>query len=308
MSVKKGFTLVEMLAVIMVLVVIVGVVVTSAFSLVNKNREEQYDVLVSEVLEAVKIYLNDNYENNIIGRESKYFSVKFFTDNLCSASYIQLKELVDSGLINKDSLIDTRTNTKIDINNYVKVYYDGASIAIDSEFGSESKGVCSESSTIVYNNSNYFVKTSNNYVSLNNQLYRIISINSDGSMRLILNGNIGSSVFGSSLVYEESYVLSSVQYWYIYNVTSAAKEVIKENAVSILTKSEYYYLKNNNLVNSNIGDYGEFWILDGSNGVTTNGGTNPSANNVLVRPVIEISSRAIYVSGDGSSTNPYTIR
>ena len=66
---NKGFTLVELLAVIIVMSVIAAIVVTSAYSIVKSNRDEQYDVLITEIKQAVRLYLNDNYENYVVGRE-----------------------------------------------------------------------------------------------------------------------------------------------------------------------------------------------------------------------------------------------
>lgn len=302
---NKGFTLVELLAVIVIMAVIAAVVVTSAFSIVNSNKKEQYDVLISEIEHAVKLYLSDNYENYVVGRDYKYLSVKFLDDNSCAKIYIQLKDLVNANLIKESSLVDPKNDKNISIEKYVEVSYYNSDLTISSEFSDTVNASCSNSD-VKYdiNSKNYSINAANNYVSLNNQLWRIIKINKDGSIRLLLDSNIGSSVFGKDGSYDSSYVLSSIQYWYIYEISSVAKELIRESSLSLLTNSEY-----GNLTQSIKENMGEFWIIDSDRtGLTTNGNKEYNTYSSYVKPVIELKPSAIYVSGNGSYDSPYTVR
>lgn len=302
---NKGFTLVELLAVIIIMMVIATIVITSAFSIVNSNKEEQYDVLITEVKQAVKLYLNDNYENYVVGKEFKYLSVRFLNDNSCSKIYIKLKDLVDSNLIKESSLVNPKDNKNISLEKYVEVYYKNSDLEISREFSDTSKPYC-DNSNVVYdsNSKNYYIGNTNKYVNLNNQIWKILSVNKDGSIKLLLNDNIGSSVFGQGGEYNSSYVLANMQYWYIYDVSSVAKELIKESSLSLLTDAEY-----NNLSN-NIKGTDEFWIINSSNktGLTTKGNKDYNIYSSFIKPTIELKSTATYVSGDGSLSNPYTIR
>lgn len=302
---NKGFTLVELLAVIIVMAVIATIIVTSAYSLVKSNRDEQYDVLLLEIKQAVKLYLNDNYENYVIGREPKSLSVKFLHDNSCDKTYIQLRDLVSADLIKEKALVDPRDNSSISLDKYVKVYYDKSDLTIDKEFSDTNNNVC-DNASITYdtNTRKYSVFNDNNYVSLNNQIWRIFDINKDGSIRLILNGNIGSSVFGKDGAYNSSYVLANMQYWYIYEMSSSAKELIRESSLSLLTDIEY------NKLTDNVKGTDEFWILNYSDntGVTTSNNKNYNTYNSYIRPVIELKPTVIYVSGNGTIDSPYRVR
>lgn len=303
---KKGFTLVEILAVIIVMAVVATIVVTSAYSLVKSNNEEQYNVLISEIEQAVKLYLSDNYENYVVGRESKYLSVKFLRDNSCDKIYIKLSDLISANLIKEASLVDPRDNNNISKDKYVKVYYDrDGNLVIDKEFSDTASASC-DSTGITYdiNTKEYSIRDVNNYVSLNNQIWRIFDINKDGSMRLILDGNIGSSVFGKDGSYNSSYVLASMQYWYIYEMSRSAKNIVRESSLSLLTNVEY-----ENLTNSVKGS-DEFWILNYSDntGLTTSNNKNYNTYSSYIRPVIELKPTATYVSGNGSASSPYTVR
>ena len=148
------------------------------------------------------------------------------------------------------------------------------------------------------------MNTDNNYVSLNNQLWRIIGINKDGSIKLLLNDNIGNSVFGQNGSYTSSYVLTSMQYWYMYDVSESSKDLIKESSLSLLMNTEYSSLPNN------IKGTDEFWLIDSNDntGITTNGNKDYNKYSSLIKPTIELKSNVIYVSGNGNISNPYTIR
>ncbi len=302
---NKGFTLVELLAVIIVMSVIAAIVVTSAYSIVKSNRDEQYDVLITEIKQAVRLYLNDNYENYVVGREFNHLPVRVLNDNDCSKIYIKLKDLVDANLLKESNLIDPTNNKNINIEKYIEVYYENSDLTISRDFIDTPKNYC-DNTNIIYdsNSKSYYMNTDNNYVSLNNQLWRIIGINKDGSIKLLLNDNIGNSVFGQNGSYTSSYVLTSMQYWYMYDVSESSKDLIKESSLSLLMNTEYSSLPNN------IKGTDEFWLIDSNDntGITTNGNKDYNKYSSLIKPTIELKSNVIYVSGNGNISNPYTIR
>lgn len=295
---KHGFTLIEMLAVIVILAIVATIIVTSAYSLVNSNKQEQFDVLIKELNQATKLYLDDNYENYVVGRESKYISVRYLDDMNCSSTYVQLSELVNANLIKASMLVDPRNNSNIAQTKYLKVFYSNSSVVIDDEFYESNTLSCTN---FTYSNGNYSINNTNNYLSLNNMLFRIIKINKDGSLKVASDGDIGSSVFGKTGSYSESYVLSNIQYWYTYDVASVNKPLIRESSLSLLTEAEYNSL-------SYLQTLDEVWLLTGNTGVTNSGNVSFNTYSAKIKVTFDINPNAIYVGGNGSQTSPYTIR
>lgn len=64
----------------------------------------------------------------------------------------------------------------------------------------------------------YRVDAQNNYIKINDLMFRIIRINGDGSIRLMLNDVILSSNYGNTNIYEESNVKNTLDNWYINNI------------------------------------------------------------------------------------------
>lgn len=65
---NKGFTLVEVLAVVVILSVLVAIMVPSVNQLINKNKENNYEQLENSIIQSAKIYLSDNRYNINIER------------------------------------------------------------------------------------------------------------------------------------------------------------------------------------------------------------------------------------------------
>ena len=61
---KKGFTLVELLAVIVILSIIGMITVPMAISYIEKSKIESYEISVNNAIEAAKEYVGKNEENN----------------------------------------------------------------------------------------------------------------------------------------------------------------------------------------------------------------------------------------------------
>ena len=60
---NKGFTLIEILAVVIILSIITAIMVPSVNYLIDKNKEDNYKQLEKNILNATKIYLSDNRYN-----------------------------------------------------------------------------------------------------------------------------------------------------------------------------------------------------------------------------------------------------
>lgn len=57
---EKGFTLVEVLAVIVILSVLMAIMVPTVNHLINKNASDNFEILKDSIKNSAKIYLSDN--------------------------------------------------------------------------------------------------------------------------------------------------------------------------------------------------------------------------------------------------------
>lgn len=81
---KKGFTLVELLVVLVLLVVIMSIAIPSITSSLERSKQKQYDSKMEMILSAVDIYA-DSHKNS-----------------LNSGSMITIIDLINEGFISKE--------------------------------------------------------------------------------------------------------------------------------------------------------------------------------------------------------------
>lgn len=96
---KKGFTIVELLVTITLLAIISTISVISITSFINKNKENNYEILKNTILQASKEYVTDNRYGNI--------------DSSITAQYLLDNHYITSGLT------DPKTGKNIDLNSVV---------------------------------------------------------------------------------------------------------------------------------------------------------------------------------------------
>ena len=118
MQKKKGFTLVELLAVIVILAILALIAVPNISSLVRKSKTNMFCKKVESIEAAAKYYAQD------------YLSDLATTDGTIVANKIPLRLLVEKGYLKKDKekctigvdcVTDPRDNSSLD-NNYIDIY------------------------------------------------------------------------------------------------------------------------------------------------------------------------------------------
>ncbi len=92
---KKGFTIVELLVTVAILAIISTISVVSITSLINKNKEKNYEILKNTIIEASKEYVADN----------RYKTIE---------SSITAKYLLENNYITS-SLTDPKTGQNLDL-------------------------------------------------------------------------------------------------------------------------------------------------------------------------------------------------
>lgn len=103
---RRGFTLVEVLAIIVILGIILGVVVPSTFSIVKRGKETSYKTLVNSFKNGSKIYA------------TRYISIINTDIDKFGYYKLTLSDLNNNNLL-KTPVIDPRTDTSINLNKYI---------------------------------------------------------------------------------------------------------------------------------------------------------------------------------------------
>ena len=92
----------------------------------------------------------------------------------------------------------------------------------------------------------YYFKgdTTSNYLSYKGDLYRIVRINGDGSLRLMLDNSIGSYSYGSTNKYEMSDVKKEIDLWYENKYSNDERVVRKDYDLNNYMEYDLYNLYN----------------------------------------------------------------
>ena len=118
MKKNKGFTLVELLAVIVILGILAVVAIPNVNSLMNKSKNNMFCKKVESIESAAKYYAQDNLSNLIT------------EDKMVIANKIPIRLLVEKGYLKKDDdnctvgvncVTDPRDKSSLD-NNYIDIY------------------------------------------------------------------------------------------------------------------------------------------------------------------------------------------
>lgn len=111
---KKGFTLVELLAIIIIIAVVMIIAAPNMTRQIQKSEEENQSVL-----------------NRKIENASKLYAAKYYVDKLvtCSTSDCNITFSLDD--LEKDGLLDL--NGKCDLDEEINITYDGE--IIDYDYG-----------------------------------------------------------------------------------------------------------------------------------------------------------------------------
>ncbi len=180
----------------------------------------------------------------------------------------------------------------------------------------------------------YRVDAKNNFVKINDLLFRIVRINGDGSIRLVLNDVVLSSNYGNTNEYTSSNVKKTLDEWYKANIEGL--DYVVEGTYDNLNYESYetdsllnmfgYYVgkvgtlsvKEVEIMTKGVEDNANF--LNTVNGFYLMNGSGPNnvhyykngkvltiaPTNVLsLRPVINVND--VNLVGEGTVDNPYLI-
>lgn len=98
---NKGFTLVEVLAVIVILGVLATITVPAVSTVIEQNKENSYENLQKSIIAAAKIYISDNkYEITLGGSCGTERPIQQISGTSITNSQIPIQLLVESGDLN----------------------------------------------------------------------------------------------------------------------------------------------------------------------------------------------------------------
>lgn len=125
---KKGFTLVEVLAVIIILSIIMLILIPSVNHLIKENKRTNYETLKSTIINAAKTYASDyRYEiivNNMpCENDSDAKTISSINNEELTESKITVKQLINKNYL-KSPIKNPSTGQELDEDNsYVKIQY-----------------------------------------------------------------------------------------------------------------------------------------------------------------------------------------
>ncbi len=134
---NKGFTLVEVLAVVVILSILATIMVPTVSHIINQNKENNYKNIEKSILNAAKMYVSDNRYDMSIGEcNDGVAAVTSFSDNR-----IMLTTL--TSYLSSDEIINPKDDSKkLDFNNsYIIIKFNcNSKEFIYEEFGVVDEG------------------------------------------------------------------------------------------------------------------------------------------------------------------------
>lgn len=198
---KKGFTLVELLAVITIMGVILLISVPNITKSLKQTTSNQYAEFVSDIFLATESYIT-----------SRSDSLNLNNGNLT----ISVERLIKSGYF-KSTTINPKTNEKVNINSYVIVSLNSDN-TYKYTYVDENQPVCSKENQLEEGNSVYYCDPGDGET----RRFYLIEKNSDETV-LLLDKNIGESIdYDSALKYLED----NTKDWYDVEVNLPTGEQI----------------------------------------------------------------------------------
>ena len=186
---KNGFTLVELLSIVVILGIIVVVALPQISGSIGSKKEKQYNKIVKIVENAGKVYLIEN-----VTKDSVSIDILIKNDYLTSGLKNPINNTPLTGCVKKITS-DGVTKYKYEVDNcpnylttYIMDLYDNEETRIENGLKKDNTPD---------QNIRYYGSNPNNYVSFNNELWRIIGVFGN-NVKLIRSEKIGNLSWDSS--------------------------------------------------------------------------------------------------------------
>lgn len=330
---KKGFTLVELLGVLIIMSIVLIVVITPIMGQIRNNSKKLDDA-------ALKI-LYASTDNYLDGKAYLY------PKNDGMIYYVPIGQLIDSDNL-ESNYLSSYSKEVLSRDNVIKVIVDNG--GYEFSFAEDTDGLTTlysayqnveNDSVYSFLGGTYFSgSASNNYVYYSGLMWRIMGINEDGSIKLIADESVATLNFGNANNYDESYAnewlnnyfISKLKYsdflveesaCYVPTETiSKSEDVCESLSDSALGHSKvtqlslyeynmsflnnYSYLKNGLVFSTST--YSST-LTDMLYKILSDGSITAISKNSMhyIRPVISLMPESVITSGDGAKNNPYIL-
>ncbi len=324
---KKGFTLIELLAVISILALIAMIVFPAINSAIRSAEESAYNDQIKIIENAAKEWALDNVDK--------------LPDEGEPSAQVSVSTLEEEGYISDEDVLDPRNNERL--TGSVKITYESNQYIYkyeDSDETAQSVGDwllenASDKDTLKANNGVYKGSNAQNYLTFSGRSWRILNVNSNGTIKAIMSTDVTSLPFDSNGT--SNFAKSSI-YTYLNNTflnTLTKSKVEKTNyctgnidepcsdmavaTVSLPSIDDYVNASNKqgcsadnnlcsqgtylNLSNACLSNTNNNQVYTVNNGNITL--TNPTSN-CNIRPVVTLSSETT-LEGSGTSNNPFVV-
>ena len=186
---KNGFTLVELLSIVVILGIIVVVALPQISGSIGSKKEKQYNKIVKIVENAGKVYLTENGTMDSVSIDKLIES-----DYLTSGLKNPINNTPLTGCVKKITS-DGVTKYKYEVDNCPNYLTTYIMDLYDNEETRTSNGLKKDNTPD--QNIRYYGSDPNNYVSFNNELWRIIGVFGD-NVKLIRSKSLGELSWDSS--------------------------------------------------------------------------------------------------------------
>ena len=186
---KNGFTLVELLSIVVILGIIVVVALPQISGSIGSKKEKQYNKIVKIVENAGKVYLTEN-----VTRDSVSIDILIKNDYLTSGLKNPINNTPLTGCVKKITS-DGVTKYKYEVDNCPNYLTTYIMDLYDNEETRTSNGLKKDNTPD--QNIRYYGSNPNNYVLFNNELWRIIGV-FGSNVKLIRSEKLGNLSWDSS--------------------------------------------------------------------------------------------------------------
>ena len=186
---KNGFTLVELLSIVVILGIIVVVALPQISGSIGSKKEKQYNKIVKIVENAGKVYLTENGTMDSVSIDKLIES-----DYLTSGLKNPINNTPLTGCVKKITS-DGVTKYKYEVDNCPNYLTTYIMDLYDNEETRTSNGLKKDNTPD--QNIRYYGSDPNNYVSFNNELWRIIGVFGD-NVKLVRKDSLGELSWDSS--------------------------------------------------------------------------------------------------------------
>ncbi len=121
---KKGFSLVELVAVISILAVVTGLIVIDVNYYKNQRNQKDYDNLQTLIIENTKVLVNTNNDISSSVSNKLYRKKELNDETVVVACKLNYSILVDNKLMDYDTINPLTDKRLIDTNSYIKISFD----------------------------------------------------------------------------------------------------------------------------------------------------------------------------------------